>query len=184
MFDLLEKLFNLNLSEYENIGLNFPIGLFLILLLVSASVAVFFLHFHKKLEMDALTALVRHGAESEECAKTLDDMSIDTPAIRKKLSRGSRLSYMIISQDREKLSYEEFLKLSRKEQLAYSDIDFENAKFYLNPESLDKAKRIVEKDNVSIISPIIIATLSIALIFVFGAFLPDILELIDGALRK
>lgn len=184
MFSLLKDLVSLNLKDYENIALNFPIGLFSLLILISLAIAVFIMYFHKRLEMDALTALLRHGAENKESAKTLSEMSIDTRALRKKLSRSNRLSYMIISQDREKISYEEFLKLSRKEQGVYADVDFENAKFYLNPESLDKAKSIVEKDNVSIISPIVIAALSIALIFVLGSFLPDILDFINEALGK
>ena len=63
--------FWLNLKDYENIGLDLPIGMILMGLAVALCVSVFYINARKRSALNIITALLRHEAIDEECAKSL-----------------------------------------------------------------------------------------------------------------
>lgn len=178
MLSDLKRFFSLNLNEYENIGIDFPIGIFCSLLCLAFCISLFVIYFRKRILSDVAVALVRHEAFDASLAKTLKQLKIDTPAVRYEIRRNRRLAAMVSVAGKEDISYDDYLSLTKSEQKKYDKIDFDTALFYLNKEGIESAKIISEKDGTSIFSPIFISLFSIAVLFLLSQFLPDLLLLI------
>jgi hypothetical protein len=178
MFSSLKNFWKLNLSEYENIGIDFPIGIFFVLLCILFCVSIFVIYFHTKMSSELLTALVRHEAFDKEHAKTLKGLRVDFWAVRLELTKNNRIARMVAIKDREELTYDEYIALNRKSAGEYNKIDFDKAEIYLKPSEIETAKTIAEKQSASILTPIIISVLSFAVLYLCAKFLPVLLPLI------
>jgi len=86
----------LNLSQYENFGLSFPLGLFLILLSVGVCSISFYLNYYKSSTSALYKQLLRHEATCEANAKTLKELRLfDSLILRRSLSRGGELTSIV-----------------------------------------------------------------------------------------
>ena len=172
----IKDLFLLNLYDYEHIKLRFPIGMILTFLSVALSLATFFITYRKRYMHAFLSQLVRHNAESEESAKTLKDLHLaDSGALKRALSRSGQLTFMIKRVGEVKPTYED----ARKRGFKYEKIDFETERFYINPESKEKAQEIANSSYPAWWKPTVA---SVAILVVFSLLLicmPKLLELID-----
>ena len=83
----------------------------------------------------------------------------------------------------QKLSYEEYVKLTKTRGYKEEKIDFNTALFYLDEENLPRAKRIFESDNSSIIRPILMSVMLLALLICATLVVPEILTYINDSLK-
>ena len=178
MFKDLIYFFNLNLKEYENIGIDFPIGAFLCLLLLFLSISLFVTYFYKKALSDISTALLRYESFDETSARTLSELRINSFLSRYILSQNRRIYSMITVVGKSKIDYEAFLELSPKEQKSFKRFDFQNDKLYLEGDGIETAKIMCEKNNASILTPILFTIAALVLLVLLSRFLPDLLRLI------
>ena len=180
---ILKEFFFLNLIQFENIGIYFPLGVFLILACAVACCSVIFFTYHKIYTRLIYKKLLRHNAVGEENAKTLRELKIDDSfAIRSLLSRpNGQLTYIVKRAGEEKISYEEYMQKSKKVE---EKIDFSTAGFYIPGDKTDMAKKLLEGSEPSWIKAAIVCVFFIGLLVlaVFTAY--DLLYWINGLLKK
>ena len=173
--------FWLNLKDYENIGLDLPIGMILMGLAVALCVSVFYINARKRSALNIITALLRHEAIDEEGAKSLKELSLDgTFGIRSALSKGGKLSKIVGRVGESVPSFDEYSKQKPSEQRELEKANFEGVKLYIKSEELDAAKRMFEEENASYLPPIILSLSFIAVFAIIGIVLPDLLSLINS----
>ena len=181
---VIKEFFFLNLSRFENIGIYFPIGVFLILLCAVACFSVFYLTYYKMYTRSLYKQLLRHNAINEESAKTLSEMRLDSSfAIRASLSRrNGQLTYIVKRAGEEDVSYEEYIDKEKKRENREEKIDFASARFYIPKERVDRAKRILESAEPSWVIAGILSALFIGLLVLSMFFAYDALAFINGLL--
>lgn len=178
MFKNLKQFWSLNLKDYESIGIDFSIGAFFTLLIFAFVFSVFVIYFRRRAIFDISTALLRHECFDENRAKSLKALRLNTFICKYEIKKNRRLSSILLIKGKETLSYEEYVALDRSKQREYEKIDFETAEFFLGENGKATAEIATEKNNVSILSPIILSALAITLLFVLAEYLPDLLRLI------
>ena len=183
---IIKEFFFLNLNQYENIGLYFPIGVFLIFLCVATAAAVFFVTYYKSYTTTLYKQLLRHGATDEASAKTLKELRLDASLpIRRALSRQSgQITYIVKRVGDIKPSYEEYVENSKKRGYKPEKIDFDKARFYIHPERIDNAKKLTESGGAPLWRAILICLIILSILALLVWLLPDLLSAIDTALGK
>ena len=182
---ILKDFFFLNLIGFENIGIYFPIGVFLILLCAVGCFSVFFLTYYKKYTRTLYSQLLRHNAIGEESAKTLLELRI-TPSfmLRSSLSRkNGQLTYIVKRVGEEQISYEEYIKRARERKNKEEKIDFYTARFYIPKERRDTAKKLLEGGEPSWIIAGILSVLFVGLLVLAVFTARDFLSLINGLIK-
>ena len=181
----LKNFFTLNLKDYSNIGINFPMGIFLIMLTVALIVAVFVINDYKSKTAELLKQMFRHEARDEESAKTLKALRIKSGlTIKHALSGEGRLKDLVRRVGEKKLTYEEYVALTKKRGYKEEKIDFESALFYLDEDNIQKAKRIYENDTSSIVRPILISIMLVAILVCLSFLVPELLTAINNSLAS
>ena len=182
----IKDFFFLNFNQYENFGLYFPVGALLSLLCIASSFAIIFVTFYKKKTGLLCRRLLRYDAIGEDRAMTLGELKIANSFLLKGalLRGGGQLTYTVKRAGQVKLSYEEYIKESKKKAKNGNEQDktsFETERFYIDPERTDIAKKIVENSEISWIGSTVVAILFIAFWIVSAKFLPNLLELINAS---
>ena len=182
----IKDFFFLNFSQYENIGMNFPIGVFLILLCIVGIVSVFFLTYYRMFTRSLYSQLLRHNAKDEQSAKTLSQLRLDKSfAIRSSLSRSNgQLTYIVKRAGQEELSYDEYMKKSKTKGYKPEKIDFSSARFYIPAERMDTAKKLLENFDVSWIKAAVISLVLVGLLVLSVFTMDDILSFFNGLVKK
>ncbi len=196
-----KKYIVLNLGDYEAFGgFDFYITVFVAALTVATCIDVFIFNTRKNTMIDIVKQLYRHGATSEDNARTLKELRVKSTFIsRSLLSEGTRLSRVVARVGARTLTYEEYVaeekrvklekkkkKLSRskKDRAAESNkINFETAKFYILSERDCEAKDIFSKSKTSLWQNILICVLLICLAAIVTLLMPEILSLLNSLLK-
>lgn len=182
--DFIKDFLKLNLSEFENFGINFPIGIFITLFTVTMCVAIFVYNYKKSYTASLLKQLIRHNATDEQSAKTLKELHLDNIwAIKLALSGSGQLTYMVKAAGGKKTSYEEYVAQSRVRGFKDKKINFDEAKFYIPSDRTDKAKRTLESSNTEWWRPALISILLITTLMILALFLPEILKAINSYVK-
>ena len=182
--DFYNEIFNINLQDYENIGINFPINKVLFIITVTLCVACILMDIQRKYTKDLVRQLVRHEATSLDTAKTLEELGLkdsifikwqlksDTSFIRRLVKRVGQTEY----------TYEEYVELQKKKKLPKEEIDFATAKFYLNENEELRKKHILERYNPSILRTLMWCVLMLAVYICIALLVPEILSLINNSI--
>lgn len=182
--DFIKDFLSLNLSQFENFGMSFPIGAFLMIFSLAMCVAFFIYNYKKRSAALILKQLIRHNATSGETAKTLKDLHLEKNFyLKSALSGGGQLSHLVKSAEDLKPTYEEYILNSKKRGYKEKKIDFDEAKFYISEEQINKAKRIVETSNTELWRPILFSAVMILLLVILMIFLPEILQAINSSVE-
>ena len=173
----------LNLNQYNNIAINFPIGAVILFSAVCASLAAFYLNFANARSYDICKQLFRFGAFSEFSARTLKELHLDSSRyIRFILSRSGGVTRIVKRVGEKTLTYEEYLESVKLKQKP-EKINFDEARFYISPEAKEKANAMLSSSTPSIYKPIAL-TVFLALLLVLAVlFLPDLLSAINSAVN-
>lgn len=173
----------LNLKDYFDGGIDFPINLFLLSIALGICVASFILTFHKRYCALILKQLVRHNAYDPENAKTLGELHIKPSFfIRSAFNRRGQLTDMVKRVGAAEYTYEQYVKLQKKKDFKEEKIDFENARFFLSPERIDRIKRLNEEGIPSYLQTALGCILIFAIFVCISLFMPEILSFISGFL--
>ena len=185
VFRYIKEFFFLNLSDYPNIAIDFPIGIFIIILAFLICLGCFYINYYKMYTMNILKQLIRHKAYDEENSKTLADLRL-TDFVYKYILRtnSGRTSSLIKRQGEVKMTYEEYIALSKKKGYKEDKIDFSSAKFYIPAERASDAKHMVDTDSSSHLKPILLTVMVIALLVCLTMLVPEILNYINNTLNQ
>ncbi len=171
-----KELFFLNFKDYENIGVDFPIGIFMIALTVAIAALLFYMNGKKLCIHTMLKRSIRLNAIGEGEAKTLAELGLsDSRALKSALSGGGQLNYIVKRIDAEPTDDASAAKAGVR-------IDFKTSKFYILEDRLDRAKRMLETESDSWWQPIILSALLLALLILFGIFADEILSALSAYL--
>lgn len=183
MLEDMKYYLSLNLKDYENIGINFEINKFLLFLGIALCVATFVISRKRALLSDTVKQLFRHGATSEEGAKTLSELGLSgSSSIKRALSTDSQLRKMVSFVGEKKLSYEEYIALSKEKQKTADIPDFKTARFYIPEASLDRAKRVYNGYSASLLNTVLICIFLISVTACLIMLSPSIVEFVNSAL--
>lgn len=183
MLDDIKEYLSLNLKDYENIGIDFEINKFLILVGLALCVASFVISRKRSLISEMIKQLFRHNSTSEQNAKTLKELGlIDSRGIKRSLSADSQLRKMVSFVGERKLSYEEFVALSKEKKKAVDVPDFETARFYIPDEALDRAKYVYNNYSSSLLHTVLLCVLCLSITACLILLSPSIVSLIDASL--
>lgn len=175
----------LDFSDYPNLKISFPIGMFLILACVAFCVAAFVMCRREAATVYLLRQLVRHGAKDEASAKSAKALGISEKLQKKLLAREGRLASLVLIAGYEQPSYEEYEKLRRsKKKAPVCPIAADDARYYLNGDFAETAQKAAEANEPTLLKPIII---SLVLIVAFAALflvMPNLLEALNAWLAN
>ncbi len=189
----------LNLNEYDCFGgFNFYVTLFIAVLTVLICVGICISNTRKNTMITMVKQLYRHGALSEENAKTLRELRVkNTFFLRNLLSDGTRLSRIVLRVGAKKLTYEEYIeeikshgffkRKSRKEtsacdSISEEKIDFSTAKFYISDEKEAEVKNILSKNVTTPWQNALLCIFFVCISICFVFLMPEILHLVDSFL--
>ncbi len=187
---MLEKLFYdfffLNLNSYENIGINFYINIFLLVLTLALSVAFFAVNIHRQTTQLIVMQLVRNKANGEESAKTLTELGMmKSFFVRWTITRSSVLRGVVARVGEVSYTYDEYVALTKKKGgFKEEKIDLETAKFYIKSEGADRAQQIIETYGTSMVRCVLYCVFFLAIYICLSLCMPEILSLINGWLAK
>lgn len=184
MLDDIRYYLSLNLKDYENIGIDFEINKFLLLAGIVLCVASFVINRKRALLSEMIKQLFRHGATSEEGAKTLGELGLSASrGIRRALSSDySQLRKMVSFVGERRLSYEEYIALSKKKQKTADTPDFKTARFYIPETSLDRAKRVYNGYSASLFNTVLICLFCISVTVCLIMLSPSIVAFVNSSL--
>ena len=177
----LKRFLLLDLADFENLGVPFPIGLVLTGVILAIIIATFVINYRKLYTTHLLRQLIRHGATSEECAKTLSELRASSFAIRHALMRGGKLTYIVKMQGAEDQTYEEYVAKAKEKGYREERIDFSTARFYIPEDKLELAEKTLEHPTDGWLSPIIISVALVIFWFVAFKYTEVLLNLINGS---
>lgn len=196
-----KKYIMLNLNEYDSFeGFDFYVTLFIAILTVFICIGICISNTRKNTMLTMVKQLYRHGATSEESAKSLKELRIkNTFFLRSLLSDGTRLSRIVLRVGAKKLTYEEYIeemksngffkRKKRKEANAcdsVSDekIDFESAKFYISDEKELEVKNILSKNVTTPWQNVLLCVFFVCISICIVFLMPEILHFVDYLLSK
>lgn len=179
---LLYDFFFLNLKDYPNIGIDFEINVFLLVLTLALCVSFFFVNHHRSMMQTIVKQLTRHEATDEDSAKTLTELGLGRAFVLKwALSRPGLLTRIIGRVGEKSYTYEEYVALSKKKGgLKEEKIDFNEARFYIRESGAERAKLILENYGTSLPRAILYCVLFLVLYVCIALSMPEILSLIDS----
>lgn len=167
----------LNLKDYLDPGLDFPINIFLLSIAIGLCIATVLITIHKRYTTRLIKQLLRHNATTEESAKALSDLRIKpTFFLKGALSRSGQLTDMVKRVGEYKYTYQEYVALQKKKGFRDKKIDFATAKFYISSEKLDRAKRINESPYPSYINAALTCLLILSIFVIVSLFMPEFLS--------
>lgn len=190
MLNYFKKLITLNFLDYG--GSNFPIGWILLGTFFGLIVATVLVQLQNRRIYLTVKALIRHKAQDAASAKTLKELGLsDCKAIlraRKRpetmiskfleISEGEMKAALTEQKEPELAADKKAKRKLEREALKDKPIDFETARFYLNPSMADRAKEILSGDEVTVAQTVIFCVL-LALIYVgLASISPWVLALI------
>ena len=172
----------LNVNQYDNIGLFFPIGMVLIALPIVLILTVIFVSLRNSMTARLFSQLLRHEATSEESAKTLRDLRLsDSFTVKSLLTGDARVRSVVALVGEKKQTYEEFMANAKK-KLTKEKLDFSAAQFYVRPERVEYARTASDSERGSLLKTALICAAIFAIFFILFCTMPEILTFINGLL--
>ncbi len=187
----------LNLNEYDAFeGFDFYINIFLGVLSIALCFGIFIVNTRKNFMIRTVKQLYRHGANTEENAKSPSELRIKNTLFARKMLLGSnRLSRAICRVGDVKMTYEEYLerektkKQNRKKRLSerkdpseFVDRkpDFDTSKFYIGADVDMNAKSIISKSPTSLWQNILLCVFVVCITVCITLVMPGLLSLLDS----
>lgn len=194
MLEFYRNYLSINLNDYENIGINFEISKVLFGILVGIIIASILVGWQRNSMLVLVKRLKRRDCISEDSAKTLDELGINSLGVRTLISTSSRVRRIVGRVGEKEYTYEEYTALMKKknrkkkgdseqeERLPSDKIDFSLSKFYLKDEQGEDTENILDKKNSSLLNTILMCVLLVSIYTILLFLMPDILEFINSLL--
>ena len=182
MYELLKEFFLLNFKDYENLGWNFPVTIVLFGVLLAVIAATIIINYRRTKIENIIRALTRRGATSEDGAKTLGELGLNTHVFRRLLSVDGQLTKIVGRRGEKKYTYEEYLALTKSSKYREEKINFDEASFYIKEEAKDRAEAIIAKGATSPFNTVIFCLMLVAIFVCIMFALPELLSWINDML--
>lgn len=195
---------SVNLADYENIGVNFEISKFLLVVLIGLCISFFVIDWHRGYMLLTVKKLFRHEALDEDSAKTLGELGIERSfSVRWALSHDTRLSKIVKRVGAVEYTYEEYIELmkqSKKNKKTFtlgkksvdkpqdtqldSKPDFTVARFYVNPKRMSEARDIEQNYSSSVIKTAVFCLMFVIIFVGITLIMPELLSFINSSIIK
>ncbi len=182
MYEFYKKFFSLNLKDYPNINIDFPITILLFALAFAFITVIIIVNFRRNRIELLIRQLKRREAISEESALTLSEIKLDSFIFKKLLSAEGQLTKLVGRAGEKKYTYEEYIALTKNGGKGES-INFSNARFYLRKESEERVTHILESGSPTVLNTILLCVLVLAVFVCISLIMPGILNLINNLLE-
>ncbi len=183
MYEFYKKIFLLNLKDYPNINIDFPITILLLALTLAFIAVIIIINYRRAKTEVLLRRLKRHEATSEENALTLSELKLPGFVYQKLLSSDGQLSKLVGRAGEKKYTYEEYIAFT-KNGGKDEKIDFSCAKFYLREEGTERTTQILEAGAPTVLNTVLLCVLVFSVFVCISFILPHILTLINNYLGK
>ena len=185
MLEVLKRCFSVNLNDYEHINFSLEINKVVLGTFVAVMLGVLFLNTFRGSIRMMVMQLTRHGATSEEKAKTLGELGLGNSRIIKKiLSSHNVLTRTVARVGAEEYDYDTYVRMSAEERKAAETVDFDEARFYIREDSADRASFIIERYTVSIPRTLVTCAFLVILCGCAIAWMPGILNVVNDLIGK
>ena len=169
----------LNAKDYLNIASDVYINIIMLIIAAVLCLASFWINHHKTYTVAIIKQLLRHDATSEEKAKTLSELRLaDFKSLKRALSRRGQLTAIIKRAGYVEPTYEEYAAELKKKKHKDEKIDFQISRFFIPQAALEKAKRIKERENPTLLRTALLCVLIVALCVCIMLLMPEILRLL------
>ena len=177
----LKSFFNVNLNEYESIGINLEINKVMLVAIIVFGISIVLFALYRNNIRALMVQMLRHDAISEENAKTLAELGFANSRILAfLLSRDNMLTKLVDRVGRKKYTYDEYMSLTKEEKKQKEEIDFSSAAFFIVPEQLDRARHIKEKYLTSKTKIVLWCVFLTLMYIILATLMPEILTLINN----
>lgn len=182
---MFKKFLLLNLKDFENIGINFPIGAFIFFIGITLIISLFIYNYRKACTTAFLSGLLRHTAIGKTKAVSLKKLHLDKNFVLKSILSGKSglISHITARVGEKTQTYEEHIKQLKEKGYKEEKINFDEVLFYIKEDCEDKARDEVTKNDTSIVVPIVISIVIIAIVTLLFIYLPNILSAINNLLE-
>ena len=183
MLSLFKECFSVNLNEYENIGINLEINKVIVLAFAAMIVGIVLFNMYRQNIKLVVSQLIRHGAVSEESAKTLNEIGLKEHKAAKRMLLGDNLLTRIVDRcGKKRYEYDEYKALSKEEKERISTVDFSEARFYIKKEQRAFAEGVVSNYGTSLMNTVISCVFAVVICVCLIACMPGILNIINRML--
>ena len=180
---LIKLFLSINLNDYENLKLNFEINKFLLVAYVGVLFAIIISSIYRSTVNLTLNRLIRKNAICEESAKTLQELGINLFRVKYILG-GSRMRDIVCMEGEITPTYEEYLEQMKSKKKNINKINYDEARFYIQPSKLDEAKKLVLKSNTSVLNTVLFCVLLFIITVTLVILMPEILTWLNDLLAK
>lgn len=181
----IKEMIMLNAKDYLGTVTDLYINSAVFAIAIALCVAAFVINHHKSYTYKIIMQLLRRGATSEETAKTLKDLHLDSSkSLKAALMRGGQLASVIKRAGYTAPTYDEYMAQLKSKKRKKESIDFETERFYIPSDKVDSAKRIQEKGEPTILKTVLVCVLIFALSVCIALLMPEILTLVAKAQDK
>ena len=181
---------SVNLADYENIGVDFEISKFLLIVLLALCVSFFVIDWHRGYMLLAVKKLFRHEAVSPESAKTLKELGLDgSKSVKWALSTDTRLSKIVSYVGKPQYTYEEYMALVKERKKSSQKFEEEKpnlneARFYITERYMDEAKGIEQNYSSSFIKTTLFSLMFIIIFVGITLIMPELLYFINSSMAN
>ena len=183
MLEVIKKYFAINLNDYENINFSLEINKVVLGTFVAMIVGVVLLSIYRGNSRLLVMQLTRHGATSEDSAKTLSELGLaNSRAIKRILSGSNVITKTVTRVGTVKYDYDDYVKMDKKARAEAEKIDFANARFYISEKQSTRAAFIIERYTTSLSRTIAVCVLVAILCGCVMFCMPGILGVVDNLL--
>ena len=114
-----EDYLSINLKDYPNINIDLPIVKLLLCAALAMIIAMIIISYSKKNMYTVVKQLMRHGALSEDKAKTLFELKLaDSAAIKRAVISSSQVKSIVAIAGENQMSYEEYVARRQEKRAA------------------------------------------------------------------
>ncbi len=174
----------LNLKDYPNIGIDFPITAVLFILALGLIATTIAVNIRRAKIAAVVMRLCRLDATSEDRAITISEMRLNTKSYRSLLSKtDGELATIVARVGAVKPTYEEYMSKKYKND----KIDFTQARFYISKEGSERAGRILDIGAPTVLNTILFSVLILAIFICLTFLMPGLMSILNdylGGLNK
>lgn len=176
----IEKYFSINLSDYPNIGIDLEINKLLFFLMLGLVAAVFIINFSRTYMKLLVTRLTRYSCNSEDTARTLEELKLDNIFVRYILSNNKRIKDTVSRVGEKSYTYEEYVELSQDKKFKEEKIDFATAKFFISEDRRAAADELLNMKDASLFATVLFALFIFSLFVCLILLMPELLPWINS----
>ena len=172
--------FSINLKDYPNIDIDLEITKVLFCFTVALIAATVVINYIRIQTNTFLKKLIRYEATEEDKAKTLEEIGLKLFNAKVAFFAKGKSGKIIYYQGQKEYTYEEYTALIKSKDFKEEKIDFKNARFYIKPDKLSEAKKIIDQPTTSVLSLVLLCILIFVIFICIMLLLPGLLNFINN----